>query len=119
VSVPVSSQDHAKEFYVSGLGWDLLSDETYELGGGQQRWLEVRPPGGQTAITLVLEDSSMKAGSVKGMVLRAAALESTVTELAGRGVTMVQEIQETPWARYTSFQDPDGNSWVIQEPTNR
>jgi uncharacterized glyoxalase superfamily protein PhnB len=116
----VSSQDDAKEFYVHGLGWDLLSDEAYELGRGQQqRWLEVRPPGGQTAITLVLEDSSLKAGSAKGLTLRAAALESTVAELAGRGVTMAQEIQETPWARYTSFQDPDGNSWVIQEPRSR
>jgi quercetin dioxygenase-like cupin family protein len=44
----------------------------------QQRWLEVRPPGGQTAITLVLEDSSLKAGSMTGMILRAAALEATV-----------------------------------------
>ena len=120
VSVPVSSQDHAKEFYVSGLGWDLLSDEAYEPDDGQQqRWLEVRPPGGQTAITLVLEDSSLKAGSMKGMILRAAALESTVAELAERGVTMVQEIQETPWARYASFQDPDGNSWMVQEPRSR
>ena len=119
VSVPVSSQDRAREFYVNGLGWDLLSDEAYELGGGQQRWLEVRPPGGQTAITLVLEDSSLKAGSAKGMILRAVALESTVAELAGRGVATTQEIQETPWAKYTSFQDPDGNSWVIQEPRSR
>ena len=120
VSVPVSSQDQAKEFYVNGLGWDLLSDEAYDLGSGQrQRWLEVRPAGGQTAITLVPEDSTLKAGSVKGLILRAAALETTVAELAGRGVTMVQEIQGTSWARYTSFQDPDGNSWVIQEPRNR
>jgi uncharacterized glyoxalase superfamily protein PhnB len=70
-------------------------------------------------ITLVLEDRTLKAGSVKGMILRAAALESTVAELAGRGVTLVQEIQETPWAKYASFQDPDGNSWVIQEPRSR
>jgi catechol 2,3-dioxygenase-like lactoylglutathione lyase family enzyme len=34
VSVPVSSQDRAREFYVQGLGWDLLSDEGYELAGG-------------------------------------------------------------------------------------
>ena len=120
ISVPVSSQDRAREFYVNGLGWDLLSNEAYELGRGrQQRWPEVRPPGGQTAITLVLEDSSLKAGSGKGMILRAAALQSTAAELAGRGVTMAQEIQETPWARYTSFQDPDGNSWMIQEPRSR
>lgn len=45
VSVPVSSQDRAREFYVQGLGWDLLSDEEYELAGQQFRWLEVRPHG--------------------------------------------------------------------------
>ena len=45
VSVPVTSQDQAKEFYVNGLGWDLLSDEEYGLADGQHlRWLEVRPP---------------------------------------------------------------------------
>jgi catechol 2,3-dioxygenase-like lactoylglutathione lyase family enzyme len=73
VSVPVRSQDRAREFYVHGLGWDLLSDEEYELGGGQRlRWLEVRPRGGQTAVTLVAEDDTMRAGSVKGMILRPA-----------------------------------------------
>ena len=49
VSVPVTNQDQAKDFYVHGLGWDLLSDEGYELANGTRlRWLEVRPHGGQT-----------------------------------------------------------------------
>ena len=62
VSVPVRNQDQAKDFYVHGLGWDLLSDEGYELAEEDRlRWLEVRPHGGQTAITLVLEDDTMKA----------------------------------------------------------
>jgi predicted enzyme related to lactoylglutathione lyase len=115
VSVPVGSQDRAKEFYVQGLGWDLLSDERYELAGQQFRWLEVRPRGGQTAITLVMGDETMRAGSMKGMILRASNLDSTVAELAGRGVAITHEIQETPRARFVSFQDPDGNSWMIQE----
>ncbi len=120
VSVPVSSQDRAKEFYVNGLGWDLLSDEGYELAGGRRhRWLEVRPSGGQTAITLVLGDDTVRAGSMKGMTLRASDLDSTAAELAGRGVAITAEIQETPWARYVSFQDPDGNTWVVQELRSR
>jgi predicted enzyme related to lactoylglutathione lyase len=120
VSVPVRSQDQAKEFYVHGLGWELLSDEGYELAGGQRlRWLEVRPRSGQTAITLVLEDDTLKVGSMKGMILRTGDLESTVADLAERGVVMTDEIQETPWAKYTSFQDSDGNSWVIQEVRSR
>lgn len=120
VSVPVRSQDRAREFYVRGLGWDLLSDDEYELGAGQRlRWLEVRPRGGQTAITLVAEDDTMRAGSMQGMILRASNLDSTVAELAGRGVAFSQEIRETPRARYVTFQDPDGNSWLIQETRGR
>ncbi|HEY3905548.1 MAG TPA: VOC family protein [Streptosporangiaceae bacterium] len=116
VSVPVSSQDQARDFYVNSLGWELLSDEGYELADGRQhRWLEVRPPGGQTAITLVLADETMRAGSMKGMILRASDLATTIADLAGRGVSMAREVQETPWASYVSFDDPDGNSWMIQE----
>jgi hypothetical protein len=87
VSVPVRDQDQAKDFCVHGLGWDLLSDEGYELADGRRlRWLEVRPHSGQTAITLIMEDDVMKAGSAKGLILRTSDLDSTVADLAGRGV---------------------------------
>lgn len=120
VSVPVSNQDQAREFYVNGLGWDLMSDQSYHLPGDKQlRWLEVRPHEGQTAITLTLEDDTMKAGSMKGMILRAADLDTTVADLAGRGAVAIPEIQETAWARYVTFRDPDGNSWMIQELRGR
>src|SRR6266700_4768669 len=89
VSVPVRDQDQAKGFYVHGLGWDLLSDEEYDLPGGNRlRWLEVRPHGGQAAITLVQEDETMKAGLMKGLILRASSLDSTVADLAARGVAI-------------------------------
>ena len=43
VSVPVRNQDRAKDFYVHGLGWDLLSDEEYELAEENRlRWPRVR-----------------------------------------------------------------------------
>jgi uncharacterized glyoxalase superfamily protein PhnB len=58
----------------------------------------------------------MNAGSMRGMTLRASELVATLAQLAGRGVTVSQDVQETPWARFISFDDPDGNSWIIQEP---
>jgi catechol 2,3-dioxygenase-like lactoylglutathione lyase family enzyme len=115
VSVPVSDQDRARRFYVDGLGWDLLSDEVYEMGGVQHRWLEVRPPGGQTALTLVQADDPSTAGSMDGLILRANDLEGTVDDLARRGVPIGREITETPRARFVTFEDPDGNAWMIQE----
>lgn len=118
VSVPVSDQDRAKDFYVNALQWDLLSDESYEMGGTSLRWLEVRPPNGQTAITLVAADDT-EAGTMKGMTLRATDLTATVAQLTDRGVVLVDEVRETPWAKYTSFEDPDGNWWTVQEVRSR
>jgi predicted enzyme related to lactoylglutathione lyase len=88
VSIPVRDQDQAKDFYVRGLGWDLPSDEGYGLADGRRlRWLEVRPHSGQTAIALILEDDMMKAGSMKGLILRASDLDSTVADLASAART--------------------------------
>jgi catechol 2,3-dioxygenase-like lactoylglutathione lyase family enzyme len=50
VSVPVSDQDRAKTFYVERLGFELLRDDASVPG---LRWLQVKPPGGTTSITLV------------------------------------------------------------------
>jgi catechol 2,3-dioxygenase-like lactoylglutathione lyase family enzyme len=40
VSVPVSDQEQAKEFYVDALGFELLVDHTWREG---MRWSEVAP----------------------------------------------------------------------------
>jgi catechol 2,3-dioxygenase-like lactoylglutathione lyase family enzyme len=65
VSVPVSDQERARDFYVEKLGFELVEDRVL----GDQRWVEVRPPGGPTSLTLVTWFPSMPAGSLKGLVL--------------------------------------------------
>jgi predicted enzyme related to lactoylglutathione lyase len=115
VAVAVRDQERAKAFYVGTLGWDLLADQVYPIGGGRTaRWLEVRPPRGQTAISLVVGDDQNRVGG-HGLTLRALDLTQTVAELAASGVTLIHEIRETPLARYTSCEDPDGNRWTLQE----
>ena len=43
-------------------------------------------------------------------------LEKTLAELTARGVTFAEdEIQEAPWGRWKTFDDPDGNGWVLQQ----
>jgi uncharacterized glyoxalase superfamily protein PhnB len=37
-------------------------------------------------------------------------------EIGARGVTFNEpEIQEAPWGRWKTCDDPDGNSWVVQQ----
>lgn len=113
VSVPVSDQERAKQFYAGQLGFSVEIDSTF---GESMRWLMLRPPGSRTAVTLVTWFETMPAGSLSGSVLGCDDLEKTLAELSARGVTFAEdEIQEAPWGRWKTFTDPDGNGWVLQQ----
>jgi len=113
VSVPVTDQDRAKSFYAEKLGFTAEVDSS--LGEGM-RWVMLRPPGSGAAITLVTWFDTMPAGSLRGSVLACDDLEKTLADLAARGVGFNEnEVQEAPWGRWKTFDDPDGNGWVLQE----
>ena len=41
-------------------------------------------------------------------------LDKDVTELTARGVRIEGGIQQMPWGRFVTFDDPDGNGLVLQ-----
>jgi len=111
LSLPVSDQDRARDFYVNTLGFDLLRDNPM---GPDQRWVQVGPKGAQTSITLVTWFPTMPPGSVKGLVLETGDLDADVAALTARGVAIPDGVQEQPWGRFVTFDDPDGNGIVLQ-----
>jgi catechol 2,3-dioxygenase-like lactoylglutathione lyase family enzyme len=113
-SLPVSDQDRSRDFYVGALGFELISDVQM---GPDMRWVQVAPPGSTTSITLVTWFPTMPAGSTKGTVLETDDLEGDIADLKGRGVLINGEIQEMPWGRFVTFDDPDGNGIVLQATT--
>jgi catechol 2,3-dioxygenase-like lactoylglutathione lyase family enzyme len=114
-SIPVTDQDRACAFYVDTLGFELVAD--VEMGPGM-RWVQVRPPGGSTSLTLVTWFPTMPAGGLKGTVLETAALEVTIQSLRDKGVD-IGEIEVAPWGRFATFDDPDGNGLVLQETASQ
>jgi catechol 2,3-dioxygenase-like lactoylglutathione lyase family enzyme len=110
ISVPVSDQDRAKEFYVDTLGFTLVADSRFSP---EMRWVMVAPPSRSTALTLVTWFPTMPAGSLKGLVLETDDLDGDAAALARRGVE-VSDAQQAPWGRFVTFDDPDGNGIVLQ-----
>ena len=110
-SVPVADQDRAKEFYVNALGFDLIADTAMNAEG---RWVQVAPKGAETGITLVTWFATMPPGSLKGVVIESDDLEADIAALRGRGVRIEGGVQEAPWGRFITFEDPDGNGFVLQ-----
>ncbi|AYG02781.1 VOC family protein [Gryllotalpicola protaetiae] len=110
VSIPVSDQDEAKDFYTNVLGFTLLADRQFTP---EMRWVMVAPPAAQTALTLVTWFPSMPPGSLQGTVLETDDLEGDRAALIGKGIA-VSELQDAPWGRFATLADPDGNGIVLQ-----
>ena len=109
LSVPVSDQDRARDFYLDTLGFELVRESPM---GPDQRWVQVRPVGAETSLTLVTWFDSMPAGSLSGLVLHCADVDAETERLRGRGVP-VEGPQDAPWGRHAILRDPDGNGLVL------
>jgi catechol 2,3-dioxygenase-like lactoylglutathione lyase family enzyme len=118
VTVYVSDQDRALEFYVDRLGCELRVDRVDEDG---VRFVEVAPPGGGTRLSLVQQHADHRAGGATGISLNADEIYAAHQTLTERGVKFIQ----TPTPREngavrSQFVDPDGNSFLLnQHPTRR
>jgi catechol 2,3-dioxygenase-like lactoylglutathione lyase family enzyme len=114
MSVPVSDQERAKQYYAGVLGFTVEMDSGF--ADGTMRWVMLHPPGGGTAITLVNWFEEMPPGGLRGSVLGCDDLEATAAELRQRGLSFHDDkVAEAPWGRWLTFADPDGNSWVLQQ----
>lgn len=114
VPVPVSDVDKAKAFYSERL--DFAVDVDVSRDG--MRVVQLTPPGSACSIVIgsgLPEIDDMVRGSVKSIHLVVKDAAAAREELAARGVE-VGKIDEHPQGiRYVRFEDPDGNSWLLQE----
>lgn len=111
VSIPVTDQNQALQFYRDVLGFELIRDHAENQ---QTRWVQLVPRGAETTISLVKPFAGMEAGGVQGLVVQTHDIQSTHQELSSRGVAL-SEIITMMEGRFATFNDPDGNGWVLIE----
>jgi predicted enzyme related to lactoylglutathione lyase len=112
VSIPVTDQDRAIEFYTEKLGMTIMTDQP--MGPGAQRWIELAVPGADTRVVLFTpaghED---RIGGFSNVVFASDHVEKTHQQLAARGVEFVQPPKKEPWGTSAIFKDQDGNQFVL------
>jgi catechol 2,3-dioxygenase-like lactoylglutathione lyase family enzyme len=105
ISIPVTDQEKSKEFY-QNLGFELLVEAPFENG---HKWVQLGFPGHDTSITLVTWFQGMPPGSVHGFVIKTDSLDQDIEEFTAQGI-VVGKVEDTPWGRFLSVKDPDGNA---------
>ena len=114
VVVPVSDLDRAKQFYSEQLGFEVDHDTTFNE---DTRILQLTPPGSGCSIVLGKGIVKGEPGSLKGIQLVVADLEKARAQLIERGVEVgeIVRMNEQDGGSFIFFDDPDGNSWAVQE----
>jgi predicted enzyme related to lactoylglutathione lyase len=109
ISIPVTDQQRAKAFYLQ-LGFEIVVESTF----GQNQWIQMRLPGNEVTFTLVNWFEKMPAGSIQGLVIKTPDLQKEIDDLAARGIA-VGKIDQTPWGRFATVKDPDGNALSLHQ----
>ena len=125
--IPVSDVDRAKEFYTR-LGWRLDADDVI---GTDFRVVQLTPPGSGCSITFGKGITADAPGSLRGALI-VSDIEAAHKDLVARGINASEVFHGAPFSRisgpdperqsyrsYVSFEDPDGNLWIVQEVKRR
>jgi catechol 2,3-dioxygenase-like lactoylglutathione lyase family enzyme len=129
--LPVADVDRAKGFYQQ-LGWRLDADFPIDE---RFRIVQFTPPGSPASIQFGIGVSMLEPGLIKDIYLVVDDIEAARDELISRGAD-VSEIwhgrgvgneghepgpdpARQSYGSFASFSDPDGNSYLLQEITER
>ncbi len=111
VAVPVSDVDRAKAFYVDQVGFNPDHDHVVS---DELRFVQLTPPGSACSITIGTGITTMAPGSIEGLQVVVDDADEVYAQLVAKGVE-ASPVVDLPWGRFTYFQDPDGNSWSVQQ----
>src|SRR5919107_1350695 len=135
VLLSVSDVDRAKAFY-ENLGWRLDID----VANGDFRGVQITPHNSEASIIFGKGTKSVKPGSAPTLLLAVNDIDAARNDLVARGVDVSEvfhyaagpfnNTEENPrvagrdpegrsYFSFASFEDPDGNCWLLQEITTR
>jgi len=115
VVLPVGDIDRSIAFYRDNLGFRLDHDTTNE----HMHVAQLTPVGSGCSIVVgdLPAQRQMEPGSMKGLQLVVPDAQAARQELLDRGVeaSEIQVLAEADGGTFFGFEDPDGNTWAVQE----
>ena len=135
IIIPVSDVDRAKAFYEK-LGWRLDAD----FAKGDFRVVQLTPPNSEASIIFGKGVTLARRGSADSLVLAVEDIDAAHKDLIARGVNVSdvfhftggpfnntgenprvtgRDPQGRSYYSFASFEDPDGNGWLLQEIKER
>jgi len=136
--IPVADADRSKAFY-AGLGWRLDADFSFDNGF---RVVQFTPPRSPCSVQFGTKMTDAPPGSAHGLYLIVSDIDAGRDQLLSRGAKVGAvfhsgepgaqldpegesgrvsgpDPDHKSYSSFATFEDPDGNSWLLQEVTDR
>ena len=111
IFIPVTDVDRAKAFYVDQVGFHADHDQQVNE---QLRFVQLTPPGSACSIAFGTGITQMAPGSQRGVQVVVPDAATARQQLLDHGVR-ASDVDVQPWGSFVTFDDPDGNGWILQE----
>jgi catechol 2,3-dioxygenase-like lactoylglutathione lyase family enzyme len=130
VIVPTADVERSKQFYEAVLGFTTSTDHH---PNDDLRIVQLDPPGSACSITVARGIPQMAPGTLHGLHLVVSDIVAARNELVGRGLDISEpyhfamdgsrsdgvDPNRTDYATFAEFEDPDGNTWLVQDVPSR
>jgi catechol 2,3-dioxygenase-like lactoylglutathione lyase family enzyme len=111
IFVPVTDIDRAKEFYVR-IGFHADHDQQVS---DELRFVQLTPPGSACSIAFGTGlGVDLEPGQQNTIQVVVADADRALSDLREVGVD-ARGVDELAWGRFVTFDDPDGNTWTLQQ----
>jgi catechol 2,3-dioxygenase-like lactoylglutathione lyase family enzyme len=127
VTIPVSDVDRAKDFYAS-LGWRFDADIVV---GDHYRAVQFTPTHSGCSVAFGKGLTDAEPGSAQRIILAVSDIDTARAALEAKGIEVSEvfhlaggrvpgrDPENRSYQTWASFNDPDGNEWLLQEITTR
>lgn len=111
IFVPVSDVDRAKEFY-ERIGFHADHDQVPFEG---LRFVQMTPPGSACSIAFGYGlGNELEPGQQNTIQVVVPDADEALAHLRSVGVE-ANGVDDQAWGRFVTFDDPDGNTWTLQQ----
>jgi catechol 2,3-dioxygenase-like lactoylglutathione lyase family enzyme len=112
IFVPVTDVDRAKDFYVNKLGFNADHDQRVSE---TLRFVQCTPPGSACSIAFGEGiGGTLQPGQQDSIQVVIPDADAVLADLRANGVE-AEGVDEQPWGRFITVNDPDGNKWTLQQ----
>lgn len=111
VPLDVADVDRSVDFYGNRVGWGLDFDQVPYEG---VRFVQVTPPGSACSFCFGTGLGMLASGTRQHIQIVVADADEAHAYLTERDVACT-EVEDLAWGRFVHFDDPDGNTWSMQQ----